>query len=238
MDIQRHSMCSNQRGETLVGLMIALSLMLFLLGGVLKLYSSASSGYRTVEDGSEVQDNLKFGHYLVAKYVRLAGRLNDPQNGTAIAQPLAGISDSAEENSAEESGVNALCTGVNASTDCLIVRYQNDIGRHCTGVSHSSGSNDEQVVVFSIRLNTQTNLPGLFCDDGTAENRVELVSNVDDMTVRFLEADGTNFRFKTSNEVSDWLSVRGVELALSYVASNSDYKTDYSSQILLRNVQI
>jgi len=63
----------SQTGLTIIEIMIALLLSLFLMGGVIAVYSTTKQTYRITENLSRVQENLRFSMDLLAKDVRMAG---------------------------------------------------------------------------------------------------------------------------------------------------------------------
>ena len=63
----------HQRGLTLVELMIAMLLGLFLLGGLLQIFISSKQTYRMQEGLSRLQENGRFAIDFMARDIRLAG---------------------------------------------------------------------------------------------------------------------------------------------------------------------
>ena len=63
----------SQTGLTIIEIIIALLLSLFLMGGVIAVYSTTKQTYRITENLSHVQESLRFSMDLLAKDVRMAG---------------------------------------------------------------------------------------------------------------------------------------------------------------------
>lgn len=63
----------NQRGFTLVELMVALVLGLILTGGVINIYISSKQTYRMQDNQSRLQENGRFALQYLAKDIRMAG---------------------------------------------------------------------------------------------------------------------------------------------------------------------
>ncbi len=63
----------NQLGLTVIELMIALLLSLFLMGGVLAVYSTTKQTYRITENLSRTQENMRFSLDLITKDIRMSG---------------------------------------------------------------------------------------------------------------------------------------------------------------------
>lgn len=63
------------RGITLIEMMIAMLISLFLLGGVVQIFLSSSQSYRTGEDSSRMQENGRFAMDIMSRDIRMAGYL-------------------------------------------------------------------------------------------------------------------------------------------------------------------
>ncbi len=63
----------NQQGVTLVELMVAMVLSMFLVGGVTQIYLSNSQSYRVTEASSRVQENSRFAFRFLTRDIRMAG---------------------------------------------------------------------------------------------------------------------------------------------------------------------
>ena len=64
---------SSQRGFTLIELMIAMLIGVFLMAGVIQIFISAKQGYRLQENLSRLQENGRFAMDFLTKGVRMAG---------------------------------------------------------------------------------------------------------------------------------------------------------------------
>lgn len=62
-------------GFTLVEMMIAMLISLFLLGGVIQIFISSKQSYRTGEDASRLQENGRFAMDIMTRDIRMAGFL-------------------------------------------------------------------------------------------------------------------------------------------------------------------
>ncbi|MDD1616788.1 MAG: type IV pilus assembly protein PilW, partial [Methylococcaceae bacterium NSP1-2] len=62
-----------QRGFTLIELMIAMLIGVFLMAGILQIFSSAKQAYRLQENLSRLQENGRFAMDYLTKGVRMAG---------------------------------------------------------------------------------------------------------------------------------------------------------------------
>ena len=62
-----------QRGLTLVELMVAVTISIILLSGVLQMFLSSKQSYRTVESLSRMQENARYTMGVLSKEIRMAG---------------------------------------------------------------------------------------------------------------------------------------------------------------------
>ena len=75
---------SRAKGFTLIELMIALVLSLFLLGAILLIFFSAQNSANRAEQLSRVQENIRFASDLIVRDVRNAGFRDDPSASIAF----------------------------------------------------------------------------------------------------------------------------------------------------------
>ena len=64
---------ANNRGFTLVELMIALAINLFLMAGLVQIMGSSTKAYRTHEGVSDIQESARYAMEIVGRQVRLGG---------------------------------------------------------------------------------------------------------------------------------------------------------------------
>lgn len=92
---------SRAKGFTLIELMIALVLSLFLLGAILLIFFSAQNSANRAEQLSRVQENIRFASDLIVRDVRNAGFRDDPSAsiafGVEINQEYLHISENGDE---------------------------------------------------------------------------------------------------------------------------------------------
>lgn len=80
------NLCSKQSGLTLVELMIAMLIGLFLLQGVLYVFQSSKSGFRLIESEAAMHDSALFAIESLNSTIRMAGH-NDFNNATLVFDP-------------------------------------------------------------------------------------------------------------------------------------------------------
>ncbi|WJW75091.1 PilW family protein [Thiohalobacter sp. IOR34] len=73
MNRNRHTADPRQQGLTLVELMIAMTISLLLLGGVIQIFLSNKQTYRVQEGLSRVQENTRFAFSRISRDIRMVG---------------------------------------------------------------------------------------------------------------------------------------------------------------------
>lgn len=68
----KSAFCKNQRGLTLIEIMVAVSISLFLLGGVIQIFGSNKQVYRVQDASARIQESGRFGMYFLTKAIRNA----------------------------------------------------------------------------------------------------------------------------------------------------------------------
>lgn len=147
----------NQRGLSLVELMIAMMLSLVLVAGTMQIYLSNKQTYRVQEAQSRVQESARYGLEFLTKDVREAGysgcRPLDQMNVQVIAKaPIPGFSEATAiaGNEAIYNGSSwswspslptAIATDVVDGTDALTIQKGSSCGATLTGNLDSSNAN-------------------------------------------------------------------------------------------------
>jgi type IV pilus assembly protein PilW len=144
----------NQRGLSLVELMIAMVLSLVLVAGTMQIYLSNKQTYRLQEAQSRVQESARFGLDFLTKDVREAGysgcRPIEQMNVQVIAKaPIPSFSEATAITGNEATGASswspALPTGIAADvvdgTDTLTIQKGSSCGATLTGNLGSSNAN-------------------------------------------------------------------------------------------------
>ena len=165
-----------QSGLTLIEMLIAMMLGLFLLGGLFAILQSNKAAFTGQAQLSQLQDSQRFAMTVIGEATELAGYFPDPTtqlSGTvlpadtvfaAAGQPIAGLS------------------GAGVTGDTFSVRYLTASGDgllNCNGATNTSGAPLLYENTFSVNAAGQ-----LLCSvNGAAP--VPLVSGVQGLTVRY-----------------------------------------------------
>ncbi|MCC6207188.1 MAG: PilW family protein [Gammaproteobacteria bacterium] len=143
-----YSSIQHQRGLSLVELMVAITISLILLAGVVQIFLSSKTSYRLLEATSRVQENGRFAVGFVSEDVRMAGFRGCYRGDPADIEPgintpasfnwdyATGITGNEWTGAGWTPGLNALIAGqvVNGS-DVLITRGLADDGVNLTAPS-------------------------------------------------------------------------------------------------------
>jgi type IV pilus assembly protein PilW len=216
--IHRSSLAAavRQRGLTLVEMMVAITIALFLLGGVLLILQQTRATFTNTNRLSQLQDGQRLAMTIITDVVQSAGYFPDPTTYTAVtAFP-----------STSPYAATQVVTGTHAVTapeDTLGVRFMTGTGDgilNCLGGSNSTGAAVTYSNVFHITSGS------LFCDlnDGTATTSTALVDGVENLQVwygvkRDFSAD--NFNVDTylrpgDMTAADWQNVTAIRVVLVF----------------------
>ena len=135
-------------GFTLVELLIAIALAIFLIGGVLKIVQDTRRASSSQGQATQLQDNVRLAMTVMTDVIETAGYYTTPQQSDtaqafpAIAPFVAGQT---------MSGTGAF--GAAAPGDTVSVQYQTATGDgilNCGGTSNVTGANEYFINAFSV----------------------------------------------------------------------------------------
>jgi prepilin-type N-terminal cleavage/methylation domain-containing protein len=207
------------RGFTLIELMIALALNLFLLAGLIDIFVVNLEHYRKVLNSSQLEEQLQSAIYFMTNEIRRAG-----YSGTAANDVFSG-----QNNNAFMTATTDI--SVNGSNNCVLLTYD----RAGTGSlpAISSGVDDER---YGFRLSgstLQTRPPGAAFSCAAAvsawENMID--SNVITITALTFTLNTTTLAANTSH-----LAIRSVDISITgQLASNSAVTKTLTAHVRARN---
>jgi type IV pilus assembly protein PilW len=207
----RHS----QLGMTLLEVMIAMTIALFLLAGVMTMLSGTRAAAGTQRQLAQLQDNERLAMTVLTDVIQAAGYFPNPVVNTAGGTlPATATFTSA--------GQGLVGTSVTAGPDTISVRYatqQSDGSINCVGSSTASATPVQFVNAFS--LDAQGNLQCQF--NGGAQ--VTLVSGLTNMRIWYGVNTGTAsgqtcadtyLRASEVTTANRWGSVCSVKVELTF----------------------
>lgn len=195
---------SHQRGLTLVEIMVALVISLFLLAGLLQLFISTRQSSRIQENLSRVQENGRFAIEYVGRVIRLAGY----RSGGTIRQ----------EKAFEEAFSNKRFQGgVQDGNDFITVRFEGENAaqgeiRNCLNqlINASTVSSDTLRVV-----NNTLQCSAVVTPPGGAPQTQPVVDGVESMQIFYGETIGGNLRYVPAADVSNWNNIFSSRIILT-----------------------
>jgi type IV pilus assembly protein PilW len=149
------------RGFTLVEMMIAITVALFLLGGVLRIVQDTRRATASQTQSTQLQDSVRLAMTTLSDVIQTAGYYSDALYSTPLASLPAGGSFAAGQAISGTGAFTAAAPG-----DTISVRFQtasNDGILNCAGTSNASGANQVYVNTFSVDANGD-----LLCQLGAA----------------------------------------------------------------------
>lgn len=207
-----------QRGFTLVELMIAMTIGLFLSAGVIALFLGTKQSYRSNGGMSLIQENGRFAIEYLGRNIREAGfrDFSTATNPVTIPEPIKGWNGASSDPSSELAGYSANYI---PETDFFRIQY---------GDASQTVNQDLYYVGRS-----STGEPGL------RENAQELLKGVYDMQVLYgLDNDNDYYpdEYVTADSVEDteWPQVVAIRLDL-LLGSSEDNLVDTSMSLPYEN---
>lgn len=225
-----------QRGVTLVELMIALVLGLFIIGGVVQVFMSGRASYRVQEGLGRIQESARFADFFLGRVLRNAGRprMFGSVNGLpgAFFRPI--------DNRVDDSGLPATRDGADGGPDVITVMYRSDT--NCLGNDTTYGA--QTMVDYTgaryakdqFMLNGD-NPPSLICRGlganglPVAGHTQPLVGGVDDFQVlygidRTGDGQANSYENATNIQDDDWYDIVSLRFAVLVSSDSKAKNTD------------
>jgi len=212
-----------QCGLSLIELMIAMAIGLFLSLAMSVVYLYMKQAFNSQDQLAQLQDNERLALTILTTSVKTAGYYPDPLvlNAQATNLPTA----TGTYAFAQGQGMVGT-TGATSNGDALATRYVSLSGdgvMDCTGTPYVGGTLNvsKQLMVNLFRVNTSNELTCAVSGDGvTFGTAVPLVSNVKSMTVLYgidTTGSGSPDRYYTASAVPSWAAVKTALVTLSFV---------------------
>jgi type IV pilus assembly protein PilW len=216
--IKRHRASRRQRGFTMIELMIAMTVALFLIGGLLMLLQNVGGTHRNQTALAQLQDSQRVAMTLITEVVESAGYFPDPTTNTlALSLPATTIA-----GATVATGQSLYGTYTSADPgDTLSVRFttaSNDTIINCVGGTNSSGAVAYYVNTFSV------NAGRLMCSLNGADP-VALVDGIQRMEIHYgvkrdMTVDNNNVdTYLRADEMTaaDWVNASSVRVQLTFI---------------------
>lgn len=218
---------AKQKGLSLIELMIAMGLGLFLVAVALTLFVGISTTGSATDGLAATQENGRFSLTLLSRDLRLAGYRN-PENGAANDPFYSLACDWADPCTAEGGGTNS---------DRVAIWYDppadDDSEVDCTGADL-----DADTYIANVYFIQDGNLMchgwNSVTEDWVADDPVPLIQGVDNMQVLYGISNGNRIeQYVEADAVTNWLDVASVRMGFLVnngqgIASEHDDDADYS----------
>ncbi|WP_160288312.1 PilW family protein [Pseudomonas knackmussii] len=208
-----------QAGLTLVELMIAMTLSLILMLGVIQVFLSARQTYSTNDAISRMQESGRFALTFISNSVRLGGYL---EPGSILPKPLP----IQGPNCAGPDDTPCSANGNGSASDSIAVAFQvppdssdSNKRRDCAGTEITTANAGKVLVnVFRVSNGSLTCSSYFLGETAWLSQNQELVPGIDAMQVLYgISTDGNPesiTRYVSANRVSKWADVRAVRVAV------------------------
>ncbi len=192
-----------QRGISLVEILVAMAIGLFLLVGLFSIFYTTRQTYTAQQGLANLQDNERMAAIMLSNVIKIAGYFPNPQAQTAV----------------QVFGANQIVSGTgNGSGDTITVRYATAPGdgiMNCNGGSNTGAANVVWTNTFSLDTTTHT----LECDIGNGPQ--PLVTGVQSMQILYGVDTGSGFPAIYVNASSmgaySWSNVKSVLVRLTFI---------------------
>lgn len=210
-------------GFSMLELMVAITIGLFLVAGVAAILVSMRGSFKTQDGLTQMQENARFLLSVMDTTVGNAGYFTDPVNTTvAIALPGAAAGNGDGTTFAAGEFI-AGTTGASGASDTLDVRFQTTSGdglQNCNGGTNTSGG--KNIFTSNFAVSVAGELTCAVAIDGAAPGTpAVLIDNVSMMKIMFgvdTDNDGNPDTYQTAATIAAagaWNKVSSVQLTLT-----------------------
>lgn len=203
-----------QAGTSLVEILIAMVIGLFILGGVVAVFVNMQKSFTSQDQLSQLQDNERLALTILTNTVQSAGYFPDPKVNT----PVTALTGASGVLAAGQ--VISGTTGPATGSDTLTTQFatlSGDGNMNCLGQTNKGGSALVYVNTLSVNANNE-----LQCSvNGQAP--VPIVSGVSGLRVLYgtdTNGDGNSDSYLSATQVTAagaWPAVHTVQVALTFV---------------------
>lgn len=214
-----------QAGFTLIELMVAIAIALFIVAGLSVLFVNLKTTFTSQDQQAQVQDSQRLAVTMLTTTIQSAGYFTDPLNNTQVGALPASVLNNPDGTSfaaAQGIGGTSGAAGAAGTSDTLNVRFQTAIGdgiMNCLGGSNPSSATGPVVWVNSFAVNASNELT-CAVNGGSA---VALVSNVAQINLLYgvdTTGDGTTDTYLSANAITTanlWGNVHSAQLTVRFV---------------------
>ncbi|MCA7923222.1 PilW family protein [Burkholderia cenocepacia] len=210
------------RGHTLLEVLIAMTVGLFVLAAAGALYHAQRIAQRRAEDGFRMRDAAATALMLIGQQIQMAGfRPLDAEAASSL-PPVFGCSAARVRGS----GAHVRCEPARLSSDAVLVRYVGDSvstwvtvsGQASDCLGQGVGVPGEPAPVenrFDAHVSPSTGEPELYCEgSGRPGTPQPIVAGIDQLRMRYLRRGTTQFVDADTMRADDWRDVVAVHVCV------------------------
>jgi type IV pilus assembly protein PilW len=226
-----------QRGFTLIELMIAMLIGVFLMAGVIQIFLSAKQAYRLQENLSRLQENGRFAMDIMTKDIRMAGY--SPYECLPKPTPLPPAFDKVNNTNnlcgtATLENANNWCASTNracvaSATYNTTNNTRTDVIRSCQWLTVPSPcTTTASEISYFIRVDdSNSNIPALWRYDSVSASAQERVEGIERMQILYgVDTDPPdyvpNYYADAGVVAADWSKVVSVRVTLLLVSMDNN----------------
>lgn len=212
-----------QLGFTLIELMVAITIALFLVLGLSALYMNMKTSFSSQDKLGQLQDTERVAATMLSKTIQSAAYFPNPMVTTlVVALPASATANTDGTTFAAGQGITGTGTGTAGVSDTVDVRYQTTGGdglMNCLGDTNTSGAGVVQTWINSFAVNANHELT-CAVNGGTP---VALVGGVNQMTVLYgvdTNGDGLTDTYLTAAAITSaalWANVQTAQITLNFL---------------------
>ncbi len=217
----RHRLNPLQRGFTLVEIMVAMAISLFLIAGVFKLFIANKQSYRIQNNMSRLQEDGRFAVNQMGSILRMTGYKANSTDTTTFATGALTGTDATTAGAPDTLSVSFQAAADGTTVDCLGKKFP--------------ATNPPTMITNQFYIAPDANgVSSLYCSRTTvpaaapALVKQALVGDVTNMQITYgVDADNNgavNF-YVTANKVTDWSKVVSIHISLLLVTEEDNVAT-------------
>ncbi|EIM63101.1 prepilin-type N-terminal cleavage/methylation domain-containing protein [Desulfobacter postgatei] len=199
---------NNQKGFTLIEMMMALVIGAMITAATYATYSSQQKAYQTQDQVAEMQQNLRAALYLIIEEIQMAGY--DPEDSGNFSVTSAMPGRIQFETDKDEDGDSADEDNVNDSKETIDLGLSRTFDANGDGIPDTDSDGDG--VPDPVDIGIQTGGAGGFQD---------IAENIQAVEFLYLDSAGINLALAPPVDLS---AIRSVQITILAIAERSDPK--------------
>jgi type IV pilus assembly protein PilW len=202
----------SQTGFSLIELMVAIVIALFLIGGVLTVEQGVKMSFQANDAFSQLEDNERFAMSTIAAIVERAGYYPSPNTNTIVTALPSDTTTTPQGASAPLAAGWYVYDSGTTGANVLFIRFMTQSGQNINLCDGTVGTTQSYTNNFYIAADS-TGKNALYCDvqpgTGGWNAAVELVSNVQAMSIMY-GVHTNNYVTPADDNVDTYMSAANV----------------------------